>query len=212
MRIYNGRNSFYQWDTNQKLIHNFKAGDEVHFANMITNPLTASAYELDGMVVVDVPNILLQYAYPIHVYWVYIDQYGQYTRDEFVVNVTKRPKPSGYVYTETEVMTYKSLDERITALEEHDTTTYRALIGEVELLSAKWEGGENLYHQVVTIEGVTENSQVDITPNVEQLVIFYEKDLTFVTENDGGIVTVYAIGQKPENDYTLQVTITEVNV
>ena len=86
-----------------------------------------------------------------------------------------------------------------------------AKIGYVDLLSANWEGSGNLYSQVVTIEGVTERSQVDLTPNVEQLAIFYEKDLTFVTENDGGVVTVYAIGQKPQNDYTIQVTITEVN-
>ena len=30
------------------------------------------------------------------------------------------------------------------------------------------------------------------------------------TKNVGGIVTVYAVGQKPANDYTIQVTITEV--
>jgi hypothetical protein len=87
-----------------------------------------------------------------------------------------------------------------------------ATIGTVNLLAANWTGGNNLYSQVVTIDGVTENSQVDLTPSVEQLVVFYEKDLTFVTENDGGVVTVYAIGQKPENDYTIQVTITEVKV
>lgn len=87
-----------------------------------------------------------------------------------------------------------------------------ASIGTVSLPSANWVGSANLYSQVVDIDGVTENSQVDITPSVEQLVIFYEKDLTFVTENDGGVVTVYAIGQKPENDYTIQVTITEVSV
>lgn len=86
-----------------------------------------------------------------------------------------------------------------------------ASIGTVELLAAKWVGSGNLYSQVVSIAGVTENSQVDLTPSVEQLVVFYEKDLTFVTENDGGTVSVYAIGQKPENDYTIQVTITEVS-
>ena len=85
-----------------------------------------------------------------------------------------------------------------------------ARIGEVELLSSAWVGEGNLYSQVVNIEGVTENSQVDLTPSVEQLVIFYEKDLSFVTENEDGVVTVYAIGQKPANDYTIQVTITEV--
>ena len=86
-----------------------------------------------------------------------------------------------------------------------------ATIGVVELLADKWVNvSENLYSQIVTIDGVTENSQVDLTPSVEQLVVFYEKDLTFVTENEGGVVTVYAIGQKPTNNYTIQVTITEV--
>lgn len=85
-------------------------------------------------------------------------------------------------------------------------------IGEVTLLASAWVDENNLHSQVVEIEGVTENSQVDLTPSVEQLLIFYEKDLTFVAENEGGTVTVYAIGQKPTNDYTLQVTITEVNV
>lgn len=85
-------------------------------------------------------------------------------------------------------------------------------IGEVTLLASAWVDENNLHSQVVEIEGVTENSQVDLTPSVEQLLIFYEKDLTFVAENEGGTVTVYAIGQKPMNDYTIQVTITEVNV
>ena len=87
-----------------------------------------------------------------------------------------------------------------------------AKIGEVTLLASAWEGEDNLYSQIVNIEGVTENSQVDLTPDVRQLAIFYNKDITFVTENEGGVVTVYAIGQKPLLDYTIQVTITEVYV
>ena len=87
-----------------------------------------------------------------------------------------------------------------------------ARVSEVTLLAANWAGEGNLYSQVVDIEGVTENSQIDLTPSVEQLVVFHEKDLTFVTENEGGVVTVFAIGQKPANDYEIQVTITEVNV
>lgn len=85
-------------------------------------------------------------------------------------------------------------------------------IGEVTLLANNWKGKNNLYSQIVNINGVTENSQVDLTPSVEQLLVFYEKDLTFVSENEDGVVTVYAIGQKPMNDYTIQVTITEVSV
>ena len=99
-----------------------------------------------------------------------------------------------------------SLESRLASL----TTTPSARIGEVELLASAWEGNEALYSQVVSIDGVTNTTQVDLTPSVEQLAIFYEKDLTFVTENEGGVVTVYAIGQKPVHDYTIQVTMTEV--
>ena len=87
-----------------------------------------------------------------------------------------------------------------------------AKIANVELLAANWVGDSSPYSQIVEIEGVTENSQVDLTPSIEQLVIFYEKDLGFVTENEDGVVTVYAIGQKPTNDYAIQVTITEVDI
>ena len=87
-----------------------------------------------------------------------------------------------------------------------------ARIGTVTLAANGWSGSDNLYSQIVTIDGVTANSQVDLTPSVEQLAIFYEKDLGFVTENENGVVTVYAIGQKPQNDYVIQVTITEVEV
>jgi hypothetical protein len=88
----------------------------------------------------------------------------------------------------------------------------KAKIGEVSLLGNGWVGTASPYSQVVAIEGVTEHSQVDLTPSVEQLAIFHQKDLAFVTENEDGVVTVYAIGQKPELDYTIQVTITEVEV
>lgn len=90
--------------------------------------------------------------------------------------------------------------------------TATARIGNVSIFADKWVGNASPYSQVVEVEGVTENSQVDLTPSVEQLAIFHEKDLAFVTENYGGVVTVYAVGQKPENDYTIQVTITEVAV
>lgn len=85
-------------------------------------------------------------------------------------------------------------------------------IVDIELPASGWEGDTNPYSQVVTISGVTENSQVDLTPSVEQLVIFHDKDLALVAENEDGVVTVYAIGDKPSADYTIQATITEVEV
>lgn len=85
-------------------------------------------------------------------------------------------------------------------------------IANIDLLAENWVGASSPYSQIIEIDGVTEYSQVDLTPSIEQLVVFHEKDLGFVTENEDGVVTVYAIGQKPENDYTMQVTITEVGI
>lgn len=80
----------------------------------------------------------------------------------------------------------------------------------ISLLASAWvEDGTGCY-QVVEVPGVTSYSKVDLQPTAEQLAIFYEKDVSFVTENDNGVVTVYCIGTKPANDYIIQATITEV--
>lgn len=70
------------------------------------------------------------------------------------------------------------------------------------------------YGQVVNVNNavITPNSKVDLQITSEQMVIFYEKDLAFVAENEEGVVTIYCIGNVPENDYTLQATVTEVTV
>ena len=80
----------------------------------------------------------------------------------------------------------------------------------VTLLADAWVGDSSPYTQVVSLEGVTENSQVAINLSLEQAERFRQKELAFIAENEGGVVTVGAIGQKPANDYTFQVTITEV--
>lgn len=86
-----------------------------------------------------------------------------------------------------------------------------ARVSEITLLAANWQGNASPYSQVVDIADITEWSQVELNPSVAQLAIFHDKDLTFVCEQEGGVATVYAIGQKPENDYTMQVTIKEVS-
>ena len=91
-------------------------------------------------------------------------------------------------------------------------------MGYVTLLSTRWSRvDEDWYFQTVTVDvvsgdDVTENSQVNLNPSDAQMAIWREKDVAFTTRNYGGNVTVYAIGQKPENDYTIQVTIVEVEV
>jgi hypothetical protein len=71
---------------------------------------------------------------------------------------------------------------------------------------------ENKWYQVVLQDNtdITEHSKVDLQPSSDQLTIFYEKDLSFVAENEDGVVTVFCIGHIPTNDYIIQCIITEV--
>lgn len=80
----------------------------------------------------------------------------------------------------------------------------------VTLLANAWVGDGDRYSQVVEVPGVTDHTKVDLQPTSAQLEEFHYKVLAFVAENDGGVVTVYSIGDKPENDHTIQVTKTEV--
>ena len=81
---------------------------------------------------------------------------------------------------------------------------------DVTLYANAWVGEKSPYTQVVTVEGVTNYSKVDLQPSPEQLAIFHNKDIAFSTENEDGVVTVFSVGDKPSADYVIQATITEV--
>ena len=83
-------------------------------------------------------------------------------------------------------------------------------LADITLLASAWVGEESPYSQVVTVNGATPYSLVDLQPSVEQLEVFHEKDLAFTTENEDGVITVYAVGDKPTRDYVVQATVTEV--
>ena len=73
-----------------------------------------------------------------------------------------------------------------------------------------WTGSGRCYAQQVEVPGAASCSQVNLTPTVAQLIQFCEKDWSFLTENDGGTVTVYLLGERPEEDLTLQASVEEV--
>lgn len=85
-------------------------------------------------------------------------------------------------------------------------------IVDVSLLASAWTGEASPYSQVITVEDSTANTQVNLTPSTEQLVVFREKDVAFVTENNDGVISVFAIGEKPQNDYVIQATVFEVEL
>lgn len=86
-------------------------------------------------------------------------------------------------------------------------------ITDITLYEDKWTDTDSptRFEQIVEIEGVTNRSQVDLTPTPEQLETFRGQELALTARQKGGVVTVTAVGEKaPEGDHVVQVTITEV--
>ena len=74
----------------------------------------------------------------------------------------------------------------------------------------KWKGGTSPFTQVVEVDGININTKVDLQLSAQQLDDLSDQTITFVAENDSGVVTVYAIGDKPESDCEFQATLNEV--
>lgn len=82
----------------------------------------------------------------------------------------------------------------------------------VSISAANWTGDTAPYSQVITVNGVTANSKVDLQPTAAQILELQEADIMLMAENDNGTVTIYALGGIPTSDYTMQALITEVEV
>lgn len=108
----------YQWDTGRKIeiISNESFVKEVHFSNSDKDDaLVVVPYEENGSIYANIPNILLQKNMPIKLYLTTTER----TLKRFMLTVYPRAKPDGYVYTETEVLNYNKLNERLSYLEEN---------------------------------------------------------------------------------------------
>ena len=83
-------------------------------------------------------------------------------------------------------------------------------ISTITLPAANWKNAESPFFQTVEVAGISEASRIDIQPSKEQAAAFCLEGTMLHIENDGGIATAYAMGTKPGEDLTLQVTLTEV--
>ena len=129
-KIYDGREHFYQWDVDRKLIVADKSIEEVHFCNKTDEcSLVCKTYELDELLVVNVPNILLQDNWRINVY----AYDGNYTKHCDVFEVVKRSKPADYVYTETEVVTLEKIEEMLESINDNIDASVEKYLDEHEI-------------------------------------------------------------------------------
>lgn len=138
--IYDGRTELVQWDLDRKLIIDDPSIKQVHFCNRTGFcSIVRNAYIVNGMCLVDIPNIILQDTYRLNVYG-YTANYTKYVAS---FNIIPRTKPETYVYTETEVAQWEALESRITQIEENGITE-EAVAAAVEsyLEENPIEGGE----------------------------------------------------------------------
>ncbi len=113
-KIYDGREHFYQWDLERKLLIEDASINQVHFCNRTDDcSLVVEVREEGGARVADVPNVLLQDSFRIKVYGFDTN----YTKHSAQFEVIARTKPDGYVYTETEVLNYQTIMERLDGIE-----------------------------------------------------------------------------------------------
>ena len=114
-KILDGRDELFQWDINRQIIVSDASIDAVHFCNRTdVSALVVEVKEKNGLRVADVPNILLQESWDINVYG-YCG--GHYTKQAARIKVNPRCKPESYVYTETEVLNYNTVMEKIDKVE-----------------------------------------------------------------------------------------------
>jgi hypothetical protein len=85
-----------------------------------------------------------------------------------------------------------------------------AKVSEILAPVGNWKGAVSPFSQEVAVDGVSRSSKVDISLTQDQLQQLSDRNIVFMTGNDGGIVTLYAIGDKPHIDLTFQATLTEV--
>lgn len=114
-KLEDGREHFYQWDLDRRIIVEDETIKQVHFSNaIISESLVVNTYAVDGVLYADVPNILLQTDWDIKVY----AHDGCHTCNKACYEVEAREKPADYVYTETEVLRFENLEARMNEVEE----------------------------------------------------------------------------------------------
>ena len=187
-KILDGRDKFYQWDIDRKLIVEDASISEVHFSNRTDDyALVVKTYVENGITLANVPNILLQTDWRIHVYAVD----GNYTKHEKSYEVIARTKPSDYVYTETEIINWQyiktELDSKADAADVYTKTEV-----DTELERIKYYGDSDIIpsdesYFIVNETGETITGLTDTGKTQTELVIPYKingKEITTLNSED----------------------------
>ena len=82
---------------------------------------------------------------------------------------------------------------------------------EVELLAANWQTEkEGRYYQTFNIPKANANSKMDVGLSETALEIMQDKVLTITATFRDGVTRVYAIGDKPTQDFVVHISFEDV--
>lgn len=189
-----GKEYLWQWDKDRKIgLYDVEPSTEVHFAFCGDQTAIVVLSYSDGEdVLCDVPNILLQRGGILNVY-IYRDNA---TIELARIRVLARPRPEDYVYTETETLNYRELEQRLTELERGGVVLPAVTESDngkiLTVVDGAWAAGElPLY-----------NGEYSVTPAVtgqtlETAQTYLDADITIKkipyaeTSNNSGGTTVF---------------------
>lgn len=92
-----------------------------------------------------------------------------------------------------------------------DTGDAGVTLGSITLAAGGWSGS-GPYAQTAALAGLPAAALVNLQPTAEQLMLLQQQGVTVLTAaNQDGVLTVYALGAAPQDELTLQVTVTPVS-
>lgn len=84
------------------------------------------------------------------------------------------------------------------------------LLVTITLSAADWNGTQSPYLQIISVAEDLSNRQVALLPDKQVLFQLFTNGTALTTENNGETVTVYAIGNKPAFDITMQAALSKM--
>lgn len=175
IKLADGRGLLYQWDTGRQVECD---AEQVHFSNHHYGT-SIDVNVQNGKATI--PNQLLTSATPIKA-WAWVkDSIGEYTKEEQTFIVTKRNKPSDYVYTPAEIKTWQDLQNQIGDLNNLTTAHKDNLVNAINdavgsgggasdfIIKMTVEGDDNGNYTVISCDATVE--QIDAAFNADKDIV-----------------------------------------
>ena len=122
----------YQWDRERVLIVHDETIDQVHFENSaVTQAIIKDVYEVDGVRLVDIPAVLLQYACVLTAYAFKCDDAREYTYVHEQFKVIERKHPDDYIPPEEHDKWTDLKEDVLQALEDAEAAADKAAESEI---------------------------------------------------------------------------------